>query len=186
MLEQARESGTSIEQVLNIRMRDTHAGSSKSSGVTWVNKLLSMYEGRRSMCFGPGVQHINVVADPASHSKHEVMVSVVYSWEQGEGGIADAQWFSANKTILPLDQDMPSHLATLAMQGRLERVAAFKQLQVPAESPQLRPCREFPGRPNLQHRATFRGSPGRPYPQVSEFPGRPYPQHRATFRQTRP
>ena len=66
---------------------------------------MCMYASRRNMCFGPGVRHINVIADPATHSKKEAMVSVLWSWEEQVAGHGDVQWISATKTILPCDQE---------------------------------------------------------------------------------
>jgi hypothetical protein len=105
LMEEAQSSSASVAQVLRIRRRDSHAGSCVTAGLSWVGKRMCMYASRRNMCFGPGVHHINVIADPATHSKKEVMVSVLWSWEEQVAGHGDPQWISATKTILPCDQE---------------------------------------------------------------------------------
>jgi len=70
-----------------------------------------------------------MVADPATHSKKDVFVSVIWSWEQGFGGFGDAQLMHPGKIILPDEQDLPDRLAVLAAERRLQRVKAFRQMQ---------------------------------------------------------
>lgn len=75
------------------------------------------------------MKHFNVVADPATHSKKETYVSVVYSWEQEIAAFGDVQLLHPGNVVLPDEQDLPDRLAVLAAQRRLERVATFRQLQ---------------------------------------------------------
>ena len=105
LMEQAKSSSASVKQVIRIRSGDSHVGSSENVGPCWVGKHMCMYASRRNMCFGPGVHHINVIADPATHSKKEAMVSVLWSWEEQVAGHGDVQWISATKTILACDQE---------------------------------------------------------------------------------
>ncbi len=129
MMEQARNTGASLRQIIKVRRTDDHVGCATSSGESWVRKLQSMYTSRRAMCLGPGVNHINAIADPATHSKKEAMVLVFWSWENQVGAYGDMQWLAQAKTVLSSEQEMPQNIADLAATLRLERVSAFRQLQ---------------------------------------------------------
>jgi hypothetical protein len=83
----------------------------------------------RALCFGPGVDHINIIADPATHTKKEICVSTLYSWQQDHACFGDAQVILPGDQIMPDEQDMMDHVAVLANERRLERVATFRQLQ---------------------------------------------------------
>ncbi len=129
MIEQARNTGTTVSQVIKVRRTDDHVGCAASNADTWVRKHHCMYQTRRGFCFGPGVNHINAIADPATHSKKETMVVVFWSWENQVGAYGDTQRLSQSKTVLPTEQEMPQHIADLQAMHRLERVKSFKQLQ---------------------------------------------------------
>ena len=129
VLLKARSSGTSPAQVLRIRDSDPHIGCHHSLAGVWVNKLQHMYVQRRSLVFGPGVHHWNLVVDPARHATKEAMVGVAWSWETQTGGYPDFQWIPATKQMTPFEQEMPDFIADMASSSRLERVASFRQLQ---------------------------------------------------------
>ena len=59
-----------------------------------------MYRNRRCHSF-VGVQHFNIIADPATHSKKEVYVSVVWSWEQDLAAMGDVQLMLPGNYITP-------------------------------------------------------------------------------------
>ena len=70
------------------------------------------------------------MADPATHSKKDVLAALCYSWETGIAAHGDLQYLPETKLILPSEVDMPEHIAELLAANRLERVSAFRQLQV--------------------------------------------------------
>ena len=115
--------------VLRIRHGDSHAGCHSSCSDVWINKRQHMYVARRDICFGPGVQHWNLIIDPATHSKKEAMAGVAWFWEMQAGCFPDFQWIPAAKVITGREQEMPDCIAEVASIGRLERVASFRQLQ---------------------------------------------------------
>ena len=129
LFHQARDSGVGLEGVIKIRHTDTHVGCNESMAQWWLSKALALYKERRSLCFDVGVHHFNVVADPASHSKKDMYVSVIWSWEQGLAVFGDVQWMLPGREILPTEQSLPDGLAYQAAMRRLARVATFRQLQ---------------------------------------------------------
>jgi hypothetical protein len=94
-----------------------------------MQKLQSMYAERRELGFGIGTKHMNLIADPSTHSKKETMVSVAYAWERDLGAICDVQCMPQGKAVLESEANLPERIANLASEGRLERVAAFRQMQ---------------------------------------------------------
>ena len=70
-----------------------------------------------------------MVADPATHSKKENFVTVLWNWEAETAAYGDAQFLHPGKDMLPSEQDMPDGIASLAMFRKLEWVASCRQLQ---------------------------------------------------------
>ena len=81
------------------------------------------------LSFHGGVHHINMVADPATHSKKETFVAVLWSWEVETTAYGYFQLLHPGKIILPSEQDMPDSIALLARLRNVERVASYRQLQ---------------------------------------------------------
>ena len=103
-------------------------GCSETCTLLWVAKHQHLYRARRALCFH-GVHHLNMVADPSTHSKRETMVTVCWSWECGAAAHGDVQIIAPGSVVLPSEQELPDHIAQLAATCRLERVSAFRQLQ---------------------------------------------------------
>ena len=124
----SRKAGSSLAGVVRCRSDDAHVGCSESQSELWMAKRQHLYRQRRSLCFH-GARHLNMVADPSTHSKRETMVTVCWSWEAAAATHGDVQVLPATSALLPSEQELPSHVAELAAQLRLERVSAFRQLQ---------------------------------------------------------
>ena len=129
MMADARRSSTSLAQAIAIRHRDAHAGCSQSLAEHFTDLSNGMYRARRDIATSVGLMHWNIVADPATHSKRETYVSVVWCWEMDFAVYGDAQWLHSGQVVLEEEAPLPDRLAELAAQRRLERVAAFRQLQ---------------------------------------------------------
>jgi hypothetical protein len=77
-----------------------------------------------------GVNHFNIVTDASTHSCRDTLVSVCYSWEQDLAVHMTAQVMPPGKDLTHYDQGaMPSHIALLCAERKLQRVAAWRQLQ---------------------------------------------------------
>ena len=57
------------------------------------------------------------------------MESLIWIWPAGVPAHCDLQHTPQAKSMLPAELDMPDHAAQLCAQGRLTRVATFRQLQ---------------------------------------------------------
>ena len=89
-----------------------------------------MYYKRCSLGFRPSeVNHWNLVADPGHHNYKECLVSLVYSWEQDNGCYPPWQWLKPGKHLTPLDANMDDSIAVHAAGKKLDRVAAYRQVQ---------------------------------------------------------
>ena len=126
LIEKADGCGCSLATYIRTRKDDPEAGASEAQAGPWMKKLHKMYAKNRSLWFA-GARHLNLVADPSTHSKYETMVSIAWSWEEGVGAIADIQRMPATSTVL--NADMPDRIAELWAKNRLERVATYQQLQ---------------------------------------------------------
>ena len=127
IIEESRREGCSLEQVVGIRAADDHVGCAKSNCTEWRGRLADMYRHRRKMALD-NVYHLSICADPATHCRQEVQATLVWSWEAGTAAHGDLQVMGSSNTLL-LEESLPDHLSLLAAQGRLERTAAYRQLQ---------------------------------------------------------
>ncbi len=65
--------------------------------------------------------------DPATHSKKETAVSVIWSWEQNIGAFGDVQRMVSGSAVLEDEEAFSDRLAQLARLRKLERVATYRQ-----------------------------------------------------------
>ena len=76
-----------------------------------------------------GVKHLSIAADPATHSKKEVLAGLLYSWECGIAAHGDLQFIPERRLVLASDVEMPEHIAALSADRRMECQSAFRQWQ---------------------------------------------------------
>ena len=76
-----------------------------------------------------GVRHYNLVCDPGHHSYKECMVSVLWCWQLQTAMHAPFQIIVPGKILTPLDVDMDNEMQQYAARHKLERVAAWRQIQ---------------------------------------------------------
>ena len=128
MMQDARESGASLSQVTVVRRNDPQAGGCQRVAHEVLCRKNDLYRQRMRMAF-LGSNHLCIVADPATHSKKETMISILWSWQAAVAAYGAIQYIPSAKTVLVSEQEMPDHIAFLSRERRLERVAAFRQLQ---------------------------------------------------------
>jgi len=129
VLERAVSSGCSARQVLLIGDDDPQAvACSPGQADLWANKLQQMYFASQEELF-QGFNHWSIVADPATHNNREVMAAVAYSWECDRGTYPAFQYVTPGRHLTTMDHDFTDMVTELAARGKLERVAAFRQLQ---------------------------------------------------------
>ena len=76
-----------------------------------------------------GVHHYNMVSDPGHHSYKEVLASLLWCWETGQGMHMPWQHLLPGKVLTPYDVPMDEELSSFAARRKLERVASYRQLQ---------------------------------------------------------
>ena len=128
MMEDSRVSGASLAQVTVVRRSSAHAGCGERVTSDVLSCMNGLYAERMRMAF-TGASHLCIVADPATHSKKETMVGLCWSWEEGVAAYGAIQYIPQTREVLPTEQEMPEHIEILWRERRLERVAAFRQLQ---------------------------------------------------------
>jgi hypothetical protein len=105
-------------------------GCSSSEDVIWMRKMLKMYYVRSSLPFTVGsINHYCFVADPGSHSYKDCLVSVVWSREAQLGVYPAWQVLTPGKVALEGEANMDSTLLSFWKKHKLERVAAYRQVQ---------------------------------------------------------
>ena len=70
-----------------------------------------------------------MVSDPGMHSYKECLATVLWCWEVGQGMHMPWQHLPPSKTLMPADADMDERTLGYAAQNKLQRVAAYRQLQ---------------------------------------------------------
>ena len=70
-----------------------------------------------------------MVSDPGTHSYKECLVTVLWCWEVSQGMHMPWQDLIPGKTLTPADADMDETELKYAAKHKLERVAAWRQLQ---------------------------------------------------------
>ena len=104
-----------MAQILKIRRLDAHVKShSAGNADLWKRKADHSYSERRSLGFSVGINHWNMVFDPATHSKKETAVSVIWSWEQNIGAFGDIQRMVSGCAVLVDEEAFSDRLADLA------------------------------------------------------------------------
>jgi hypothetical protein len=130
LMAKARRTGISLRQAINSNDDNPIAGGSDSSAPRWRNKFQTMYNKNVALSFLPHeVNHVSMAADPSTHSSKEIMVSLVYSWENDLGACPNIQIVPPGKDVTWRDADLPDDIAFLAAAKKLDRVAAFRQMQ---------------------------------------------------------
>ena len=130
IMQESLRTSTSMAQILKIRRLDPHVKShSASNADLWKRRANHIYCERRSLGFSVGINHWNMVFDPATHSKKETAVSVIWSWEQNIGAFGDIQRMVSGCAVLEDEEALSDRLADLARRRQLERVATYRQLQ---------------------------------------------------------
>ena len=128
LMERARKARCNLQQAIRLKDDEATLGCSAFCGESWMQKKDLMYQGRLSATFTQ-CMHWNMVADPGSHAYKEVMPIVVYGWEIDVAAFAPFQFLLPGKGITPADCEIDEDIAPYAENAKLERVAAYRQLQ---------------------------------------------------------
>lgn len=130
-MELAAAKGTSLRTAIAMRSDAPSVNGAQSGSCDlWVNKYLQMYNERAALGFSIGANHLSIVADASMHACKDTLAALAYSWELDLAVHLTAQIMPPGKDITHYDQSaMPSHIAQLCAERKLQRVAAWRQLQ---------------------------------------------------------
>ena len=117
-IEAAKDGGCSLMSVI----RTNKLGVCANQAYTWMQKSHAIYAERRAMCFD-GTSHLNIVADPANHSRRSTMVGIAWSWEETAGAVCDIQQMPASSKIY---EDELGAAASHLREIRLERISTYR------------------------------------------------------------
>ena len=99
-------------------------------GGPWLNRWLQISRAGFQAAFQPHLwNHLTLVADPGTHSYKDCLVSVAFSWENNYGCYPPWQHLLPSKFLLPGEANMYADIEQLAADGKLERVATYRQMQ---------------------------------------------------------
>ena len=129
LMEKARDARATMAQAIKLRSDQPDLGCGSGLSTAWAIKRERMYEERAATIVCDGLMHWNMAADPGSHSYKEVMPSVLFAWEKNEACHASLQLLLPGKAVLPRDCNLADDMIDLANDAKLERVAAYRQVQ---------------------------------------------------------
>ena len=84
LIEKSNAAGVSLHGAIKLKSDEGTLGCTAGRCDLWTNKLLQMYSDRASLGF-LHVKHYNIVSDGATHSCHETLVTLGYTWENDIG-----------------------------------------------------------------------------------------------------
>ena len=129
LMEKAAHLSANLRQAVAIKDDEASFGCSSSRGEYWSCLYQQMYSQRMSCVFSH-LHHWNLVADPGNHSYKEIMPAVLYGWEVDEACFPPFQYLLPGKGgVTPFDCELEDDMFQGALEMKLERVAAYRQLQ---------------------------------------------------------
>ena len=126
-MQRAREAGCPLTKTIALdNTKPGHPrGPSHTCAPTWVGKHLTMYYLRQESHQGKS-SHWNIVADPAVHAYRDRCVAVGWSWQESSATFPVMQSLRQGEYFACLESELD---LSLAQRVKLERVAAYRQLQ---------------------------------------------------------
>lgn len=129
LIEKSTATGISLRSAIQLKSDEATLGCCASQCDRWTNKMQQMYAERSSLGF-LNVQHYNIVADGSTHSCQDTLVSLGYTWENDLAAYLATQRIPPGKHMTWIEQNnMPPEIASLVAKRKIERVAAFRQMQ---------------------------------------------------------
>ena len=130
LIEKARKGHVDLRHALWLCSDQADLGCNEFEDSVWIHKLLAMYYKRSTMPFAAGVvNHYCFVSDPGTHAYKDCLVSMVWSWELQLGAYPIWQVLKPGKEVLKGEANMDTALETFRQRKKLERVAAYRQVQ---------------------------------------------------------
>jgi hypothetical protein len=128
MLEQSRRTSASLYNVIQIRKDDASAGCNESRAQHWELLLQNMYQERTNVAW-KHIDHLCLSVDSSGHAYNDVLVGLGYSHQLDQGVYAPLQYIVPGKNIYDFEDELTPTVGRLAAEGKLQRVAAYRQIQ---------------------------------------------------------
>ena len=139
VLDHSQTTGKNVRQSLEFcKSRLSKAGGvHENAADSWVRRRQIIYD-QRLVSSLVGASHFNLVSDASKHSGMEVLVSVIFSHENQTAGLPPLQVILPCDALLaPGELDLTSLVEQLAKDNKLQRLAAYRQLQAISHQLQL-------------------------------------------------
>ena len=127
-MEKARAARTNVAQAIRLKDDEGWPGCSLSRAAYCIQKKAQMNQERVSIAF-TRLHHWNLVADPGTHSYKEIMPAVLYGWEIDMACLPPFQHIIPGKCVTPFECNLAEDIHPLALDMKLERVAAYRKHQ---------------------------------------------------------
>ena len=127
-LHRANAAGVSAQVVARVRQRDDDMGAHDSLAPCWEYIHQLAYDERAKLAF-TGASHVCLSIDGSTHSYHETLLGIAYTWENNQAAYTKIQHMLPGRDVLKGEAALTDLVQLLAEQRRLERVAAYRQLQ---------------------------------------------------------
>jgi hypothetical protein len=114
---QERDSSLTTKQALEVLKKPSLAQTGGCTGTavdSWQRRSQALYDERAALTM-LGASHYNLISDASTHAGRELLVSILYSWEN------DCAAFANNQVILPLNIIAPSELELTSLVEQLAK-----------------------------------------------------------------
>jgi len=128
LLEQSRQTSASLHSIIQIRKGDASVGCNASRAQHWELLLQNMYQERTNLAW-PHIDHLCLSVDSSGHAYNDVFVGLGYSHQLDQGVYAPLQYIVPGKNIYDFEDELAPSVGRLALQGKLARVSAYRQIQ---------------------------------------------------------
>ena len=103
-------------------------GVAASVPPSWSRFLQGLYDERSRLAFACS-SHLCLSVNGSSHGKWDTLLGIAYSWENKQAAYTRIQRLQQGKDILSSEADLSEIAQQFAHRRRLERVAAYRQMQ---------------------------------------------------------
>ena len=130
VLDHAQQTGRNARQALQFSSSalSSAGGNHESCVDSWTRRRQLIYDERASISLC-GASHFNLISDASTHSGREVLVSLLWSHENNTAVILPCQEVLPCDLISPGELDLTDAVERIAKQNKLQRLAAYRQLQ---------------------------------------------------------
>ena len=128
LLEKQAAHNLTLRQVMSVTSDHKENGSHPQNAIRWEALVECMYNRRLSLAW-PHVNHLCMTADSSTHAYNDALLAIAYSWELEQACFPMLQFLVPGKDVFATEDELTVECIGLAARMKLERVAAYRQLQ---------------------------------------------------------